>query len=687
VSFLAPLFLAGAAAIALPFLFHLIRRSSREKIVFSSLMFLDPSPPRITKRSRLEHLLLLLLRCAVICLLAFAFARPFLQKPMAASAVPNEQARVAILLDASASMRRENLWNQAKERATEAVRRLKPSDSFAVYTFDQQLHTVLSFAEGGQLSPQDRVAAIQSRIAGMNASWSGTHLGNTMIQATEHLLEQLNRDSKDQGNSTLKLVVISDLQSGSKLDGLQGFEWPSKLQVEVEAVTGKEISNAGLQILEEAKNIFTTSTNSAVRLRVQNSANSKLEQLEIQWRRGGVEPLGEKLSVYVPAGQSRIVAAPAKPADATSLALMGDNVEFDNVAFSAQARANQVLVGYFGQDAANNPQGMRYYLHRAFDQTNLNTRVLAFTNSAPTNAQNLSLLVIGNTPNQETTELAKDMLRAGRTVLLPLRDPSSANVISTLTGGLLASAPEAQVNNFGMFGRISFQHPLFAPFSDARYSDFTKIHFWKYRGMDLSNFTNANVIASFDSGEPLVTEIPIDKGRLLILGSTWMPSDSQLALSTKFIPLLFGILEQSANVRQTSHQYLVGDIVPLPPGVQDVKLPNGDSKTFAGNRFAETTAPGIYTAGDFQFAVNVDPAESKIAPLAPEDLSSLGVPLGRTEDPTAMRAAETRKLNLQARETEARQKIWRNFLLAALAFIVIESWIAGRLSRSAPAPA
>src|SRR6266542_657688 len=35
-SFLAPLFLLGAAALALPVLFHLIRRTSREKITFSS---------------------------------------------------------------------------------------------------------------------------------------------------------------------------------------------------------------------------------------------------------------------------------------------------------------------------------------------------------------------------------------------------------------------------------------------------------------------------------------------------------------------------------------------------------------------------------------------------------------------------------------------------------------------------
>ena len=35
-SFLAPLFLLGALAVALPIVFHLIRRTSREKMPFSS---------------------------------------------------------------------------------------------------------------------------------------------------------------------------------------------------------------------------------------------------------------------------------------------------------------------------------------------------------------------------------------------------------------------------------------------------------------------------------------------------------------------------------------------------------------------------------------------------------------------------------------------------------------------------
>ena len=69
-SFLTPLFLLGGLAIAGPIIFHLIRRNTRERFTFSSLMFLRPEPPRVTRKSRLEDILLLLARCGLLALLA-----------------------------------------------------------------------------------------------------------------------------------------------------------------------------------------------------------------------------------------------------------------------------------------------------------------------------------------------------------------------------------------------------------------------------------------------------------------------------------------------------------------------------------------------------------------------------------------------------------------------------------------
>ena len=112
-SLLAPLYFLGLAAISLPILFHLIRRTPRGRQQFSSLMFLSPSPPRLTRRSRIENWLLLLLRAAALILLAMAFARPFLRQVANLSLDGVRGRRVAILLDTSASMQRDGVWQQA----------------------------------------------------------------------------------------------------------------------------------------------------------------------------------------------------------------------------------------------------------------------------------------------------------------------------------------------------------------------------------------------------------------------------------------------------------------------------------------------------------------------------------------------------------------------------------------------
>src|SRR6187549_3818967 len=110
---LAPLFLGSLAALSLPLIFHLVRRTPKGKQQFSSLMFLSPTPPRLTRRSRLDQVLLLLLRLAALALLAFAFARPFFRENSILAITDLQQRRVAILLDTSASMRRGDLWKQA----------------------------------------------------------------------------------------------------------------------------------------------------------------------------------------------------------------------------------------------------------------------------------------------------------------------------------------------------------------------------------------------------------------------------------------------------------------------------------------------------------------------------------------------------------------------------------------------
>src|SRR2546430_970570 len=87
-SFLAPLFLVGLAAIAIPVLVHLIQRERKRVVEFPSLMFLRRIPYQSVRRRRIRNWLLLAMRAAAIALIVAAFARPFVrQGPLAATAV------------------------------------------------------------------------------------------------------------------------------------------------------------------------------------------------------------------------------------------------------------------------------------------------------------------------------------------------------------------------------------------------------------------------------------------------------------------------------------------------------------------------------------------------------------------------------------------------------------------------
>ena len=115
-TFLAPFFLLGALAIAGPVLFHLIRRNTKEKFPFSSLMFLQPDLPRVTRKSRLEDILLLLVRCALLVVIALAFARPFFRQSNSPANDPSAGQRIVLLIDTSASMRRNGMWYSAIQK-------------------------------------------------------------------------------------------------------------------------------------------------------------------------------------------------------------------------------------------------------------------------------------------------------------------------------------------------------------------------------------------------------------------------------------------------------------------------------------------------------------------------------------------------------------------------------------------
>src|SRR5689334_4010431 len=72
-----PLMLIGIGAAVLPLVLHFLARSRYRTLDWGAMMFLDGASARHSS-SRLNQLLLLLIRSAIVGLLAIALARPVL---------------------------------------------------------------------------------------------------------------------------------------------------------------------------------------------------------------------------------------------------------------------------------------------------------------------------------------------------------------------------------------------------------------------------------------------------------------------------------------------------------------------------------------------------------------------------------------------------------------------------------
>jgi hypothetical protein len=291
----------------------------------------------------------------------------------------------------------------------------------------------------------------------------------------------------------------------------------------------------------------------------------------------------------------------------------------------------------------------------------------------PEDVANASVVFVSDALSAAQAGALRAQALAGKTLVFAPKSAAAAT-LGALIGREGVAMTEVTPTNYAMFAEIDFKHPLFAPFADPRFSDFTKIHIWKYRKLDAAAIPDARVLARFDSGAPAVIEAALGKGRLFVLTTGWQPDDSQLAVSTKFVPLLWSLLELGGGVSAAPAQWFVGDTAPLPPG------PAGTEQTEKDVRF---TQPGIreVKTGErtVRFAVNLDANESRTAPLGADELERLGVPLTPAETTSVVTGDS--KIVLQGVEAENRQKLWRWFIAATLAVLLVESALAGWTAR------
>ncbi|MGB0155080.1 MAG: BatA domain-containing protein [Verrucomicrobiales bacterium] len=663
-SFLFPLYLLGAAALAVPIMLHLRRRPPKEHIPFSSHMFLEQTPEKLTRRTRLERWLLLALRCLALLLLAFAFGRPFLNTPPEAITADSLERKV-ILIDRSASMKREDLWDQALSAAKDQIEDSNATAEVTVAFFDNGFEEIASLSAWRPLSPGARSAALDSFTSEKQSqpSWQTTDLGAAMTRAADLLLAA---DIDDPATS-MEVVVISDFQSGADQSTLQNEAWPSEVQVRCVALTPEESGNLSLALASTPPR-SSINDEEVYRVRVQNANDSDFSTATVSWQ----DAPDTAIETTVAPGTSRIIRTAPRPASAVRgvLTVTGDQHNFDNDVFVSPVQARPLRILVTGDTKLEESAGSAlFYLKRALQPTpNLEPIVTTQPDFAEQDLKDIEAVVILDQWSAEVGQRLNQFAESGGLVIaLPSADAES-DALASLVGDETWQLSEAEGKDFSLLGDIDFEHPVLEPFARARIRDFTKVRFWKHRVLSLSEAPgeSTRILATFDGESPAIIEKCIGDGTVFAFLSGWEPGESQLALSSKFVPLLFSIFEHTGFSIRSAPTYLVGETTTSEPG------------------FEETERDGE----PHLIAINMNPREGNTTPFDPTVVfPGLGIPLvDETGSNSISTLTEEQLARLESEAKEEKQKLWKWIVFAALFIFVIESILAGRRSHTATAP-
>ncbi|HBJ36760.1 MAG TPA: alpha-1-antitrypsin [Planctomycetaceae bacterium] len=732
-SLLAPLYILGALAVAAPVIFHLIRRQVKQRTPLSTMMFLPNTQPKLSRRSRLENLPLLLLRALALLLLALAFSRPFLRNS-ATTDVDAASRRIVVMVDTSASMRRGDLWNQAIEQLRDVTSTLQPGDSLAIVTFDSQPRLRLGFDAAAEMSVESRRTAGDPIFSSEQPTWNSTDLGAALrfvadlstgderTQGTTEAVEVSAAGTGDEATAVqagsaveTQVVLISDMQAGTSLDALQGIAWPKRLPVEVRSVIAKEKTNAWLTLPAQQEEIVGAAPRESAserddrqfRLRVSNAQQSQRSQFRLAWIDPS-KPIDAKagLTVEVPPGQSRIVRVEQPPTGATAIELFGDDQDFDNKRYYASEPPRDQTLMFVGNDIAEPRDSLFYYLQRLSLDTpkrRVSIRLMADSVPASIDAGDVPMLIVSGEINDEAAETYKQYVQSGGSLLYVVPSASGNDVgqksLRRLTRSQEWTIGEAEVKDYTMLSQIDFSHPLFAPFADPKFNDFSKIRFWTHRSF-VQRPDGWDVLASFEGGSPAILErlesepTSNKTGRIWLLAVGWQPLESQLALSTKFIPLIFGMFDASDNNPNSGIQTSLhpGTAVSALVGT-DQKLPEVYQLSTEAAKTADEVAgklieasiidqPGVYQlvsdGRQEKIAINIAESESQTDPIGSDELERMGVVVGKAIAPVDAAIGERQ---LRDVELESQQRIWRWLLIGVLGLLAVETLVGGWIGR------
>jgi len=692
---LAPLFLLGLAGLVVPIAVHLTEKQRRQVVDFPSLMFLRKIPFRSSRRKKIHHWALLSIRALALALLVAAFSRPFFENDVVGIGSTLGPREVVVVLDRSYSMGYGDRWERAKTQAREVFEGLEASDRASLVFMSRGAEALLRAT-----SDRDRLLAALDEAS---LSADGTLYGPA-LKLAQTILEESEYPNRE-------AVIISDFQrTGWKGD--EGVTFPPGTVVTPVLISDEATPNATVASVTLRRDFFSGQERMTAVARVVHRQGEapvertivlELDGQEIQTQTVLLDPTGSATVTFEPFTLSDLYTRGSIRLDPDALPA-DDELHF----VLSPGRAMRTLV----LEGTSPRPDVSLYIRTSLEISEeasfqVDVRRSSSLSAADLEATDVVVLNDIRFPQGATADRLRGFVEGGGGLLLILGERSAWQTgLEEILPGRFGPARD-HTRGAARLGYLDYTHPVFELFAGPRGGDFARARFFRSRDMEVG--PEGRVLARFDDGSVALAERRLGEGHVLVWTSTMDAFWNDLAVQPVFLPFIHQMMRHLSGYRERVPWFTAGQVLDLAdpagmvfvadrenelaPDVDQVALtPGGGSVTLpatAGPRFLELKEQGFYevrppgTNPDrpFTVAVNVDVTESELEAMDPAELAAaiapreMGVEIGI--------GGEMVSAEMQARNQERRQSLWRFLMVAALVLLLAETAISNWISRAA----
>ena len=662
---LEPYFLYAFLALAIPILIHLFSLQKHKTVYFSNVAFLKQINQKKSNITKLQKLLLLLIRLLLLSAVILAFSEPYLsdkEDPI------SDKQIIGIYIDNSFSMNATNdkglLIEQAKNNARSILNAHKGKDEFIFISNELQgkHQRIIDYNDCLEAIDQTNIVAPVLNVKSVIDRWNALKQNEINTEAELYIISDFQKTSfpnefhtQDTSFTTHLLPISSYPQTNISIDtcylespnhSLGQQEW---LYFEVSNASNEDLENLSVKLIVNGKQKAL----STLKVPANSSANAKLN-----------------FSNHTTGTQE------------ASVELTDATITFDNrLYFNFEVtQANKVLSIY--EDATSTALSTLFN-DAIFDYQ---TKEVGKLNLSHLSEQSLIILENISNPTSGLINSLKEYTENGGNLLIIPSKGMNTDSYLTLANSLNIPAYTKLNSKRVKVSSLNKKHKLFKEVFEkqAKQTEFPSVN--QYFSLANSYSSSEENVMLLNTKEPFLNSYTKGLGTIYIMCSPLNVTASNLEKHALFVPILYNMATQSSraeniyytlgkdktiilNGKSSTEQYRLqkGENIDILP---EVRTLDQRIQVNIQNLIPED---GFYTLTNQEqqktLSFNYNRQESNLTSLGIEELQDISERYAHIN----LWQKEGLQLEDSLKENRSGTSLWHSFILLALALLIAES--------------